>query len=135
MKRLCNYALLRRTEFPCFSDEMLGTASAVLAGILASLLKTGGRLADHTFMFSGKRAADLDQVSCSTCLLVPPAQWVPQPLKQGRICCNRFLSVACASWHAVTTTCPSTCASWRCQPFYPYHSPRPLTATTTHHVP
>lgn len=41
------------TEFPCFSDEMLGSSAAVLAAVLASLMKTGGHLADHTFLFSG----------------------------------------------------------------------------------
>jgi len=45
-----------RTEFPCFNDDMSGTAAAVLAGVLAALPKTGGRLGDHTFMFSGEGA-------------------------------------------------------------------------------
>lgn len=34
---------------------MLGTASAVLAGVLAALPCTGGRLSDHTFVFAGER--------------------------------------------------------------------------------
>ncbi|KAG1667045.1 hypothetical protein FOA52_000406 [Chlamydomonas sp. UWO 241] len=42
-----------RTEFPCFNDEMLGVAASVLAAVLAALPKTGGRLGDHTFVFSG----------------------------------------------------------------------------------
>lgn len=43
-----------RTEFPCFNDDMSGTAAAVLAGVLASLGRTGGKLSDHTFILSGK---------------------------------------------------------------------------------
>lgn len=36
---------------------MLGVAAAVLAGVLAALPKTGGRLEDHIFLFSSKRPA------------------------------------------------------------------------------
>lgn len=42
-----------RTEFPCFDDDISGTSGAVLASVLAAIPKTGGRLADHTFLFSG----------------------------------------------------------------------------------
>ena len=42
-----------RTEFPCFNDDMSGTAAAVLAGVLAALPRTGGRLADHRIVFVG----------------------------------------------------------------------------------
>lgn len=43
-----------RTEFPCFSDDMSGQAAVVLAAVLAALPKTGGRLGDHTYIFSGE---------------------------------------------------------------------------------
>ncbi|KAG2437633.1 hypothetical protein HYH02_011272 [Chlamydomonas schloesseri] len=45
-----------RTEFPCFNDDMSGTAAAVLAGVLAALPRTGGRLADHRIVFVGEGA-------------------------------------------------------------------------------
>ena len=51
---LCNVPPLR-SEFPCFDDDLSGTASAVLAGILASLPKLGGKLGDQTYMFVGER--------------------------------------------------------------------------------
>lgn len=44
-----------RTDFPCFSDELQGLGTAVLAAILGSLPKTGGSLADHTVLLSGAR--------------------------------------------------------------------------------
>eukprot|EP00878_Enallax_costatus_P014670 GHUV01015346.1.p1 GENE.GHUV01015346.1~~GHUV01015346.1.p1 ORF type:complete len:566 (+),score=140.92 GHUV01015346.1:81-1778(+) len=46
-----------RTDFPCFSDELQGLGTAVLAAILGSLPKTGGSLADHTVLLSGEGAA------------------------------------------------------------------------------
>mmetsp|Transcript_19147 Transcript_19147/g.53619 ORF Transcript_19147/g.53619 Transcript_19147/m.53619 type:complete len:624 (+) Transcript_19147:96-1967(+) len=45
-----------RTEFPCYNDDMSGSAATVLAGILAALPKIGGRLGDHVYMFSGESA-------------------------------------------------------------------------------
>nr|BAU61574.1 NADP-dependent malic enzyme [Gonium pectorale] len=45
-----------RTEFPCFNDDMSGTAAAVLAGVMAALPKTGGRLQDHRILFAGEGA-------------------------------------------------------------------------------
>lgn len=42
-----------RTDFPCFSDELQGLGTAVLAALLGSLPKTGGSLADHTVLLSG----------------------------------------------------------------------------------
>ena len=48
-----NPPLPSRSEFPCFDDDLSGTAAAVLAGVLASLPKIGGKLADQTFLFSG----------------------------------------------------------------------------------
>ncbi|GFR43162.1 hypothetical protein Agub_g4211, partial [Astrephomene gubernaculifera] len=45
-----------RTEFPAFNDDMTGLAAAVLAGIMAALPKTGGRLADHRIVFVGEGA-------------------------------------------------------------------------------
>ncbi|GIL57212.1 hypothetical protein Vafri_12415 [Volvox africanus] len=45
-----------RTEFPCFNDDMAGVAAAVLAGIMAALPRTGGRLSDHRIIFVGEGA-------------------------------------------------------------------------------
>ncbi len=42
-----------RTEFPCFNDDMSGTAAAVLSGVMAALQRTGGRLSDHRIVFAG----------------------------------------------------------------------------------
>lgn len=45
-----------RTDFPCFSDELQGLGTAVLAAVLGSLPKTGGSLADHTVLLSGAQS-------------------------------------------------------------------------------
>ncbi|PWA94616.1 NADP-dependent malic enzyme [Artemisia annua] len=42
-----------RTSHLVFNDDIQGTASVVLAGLVASLKLLGGSLADHTFMFLG----------------------------------------------------------------------------------
>ncbi|XP_047330289.1 NADP-dependent malic enzyme [Impatiens glandulifera] len=42
-----------RTTHLVFNDDIQGTASVVLAGLLASLKVFGGTLADHTFLFLG----------------------------------------------------------------------------------
>ncbi len=44
-----------RSDMPCFSDDVSGEAAVVLAAVLAALPKTGGRLGDHVFLFSGLR--------------------------------------------------------------------------------
>ncbi|MQL41718.1 NAD-dependent malic enzyme, partial [Escherichia coli] len=42
-----------RSTHLVFNDDIQGTASVVLAGLLASLKLIGGTLADHTFLFLG----------------------------------------------------------------------------------
>ncbi|KAL8101634.1 hypothetical protein AgCh_033506 [Apium graveolens] len=42
-----------RTSHLVFNDDIQGTASVVLAGLIASLKLVGGTLADHTFLFLG----------------------------------------------------------------------------------
>nr|BAZ95848.1 NADP-dependent malic enzyme gene [Flaveria brownii] len=42
-----------RTSHLVFNDDIQGTASVVLAGLVASLKLLGGSLADHTFLFLG----------------------------------------------------------------------------------
>ncbi|KAL8119936.1 hypothetical protein AgCh_017166 [Apium graveolens] len=42
-----------RTSHLVFNDDIQGTASVVLAGLITSLKLVGGTLADHTFLFLG----------------------------------------------------------------------------------
>ncbi|KAL5853441.1 hypothetical protein ACOSQ3_008559 [Xanthoceras sorbifolium] len=42
-----------RSSHLVFNDDIQGTASVVLAGIIAALKLVGGKLADHTFLFLG----------------------------------------------------------------------------------
>ncbi|KAL2940091.1 NADP-dependent malic enzyme [Bienertia sinuspersici] len=42
-----------RTSHLVFNDDIQGTASVVLAGLIAALKPVGGNLADHTFLFLG----------------------------------------------------------------------------------
>ncbi|MFS7987739.1 putative malate dehydrogenase (oxaloacetate-decarboxylating) (NADP(+)) [Helianthus anomalus] len=46
-----------RTSHLVFNDDIQGTASVLLAGLVASLKLLGGSLADHTFLFLGAREA------------------------------------------------------------------------------
>ncbi|KAL9998467.1 putative malate dehydrogenase (oxaloacetate-decarboxylating) (NADP(+)) [Helianthus debilis subsp. tardiflorus] len=46
-----------RTSQLVFNNDIQGTASVLLAGLVASLKLLGGSLADHTFLFLGARVA------------------------------------------------------------------------------
>ncbi|PWA52550.1 hypothetical protein CTI12_AA456600 [Artemisia annua] len=60
-----------RTSHLVFNDDIQGTASVVLAGLVASLKLLGGSLADHTFLFlcageAGTGIAELIALEMST---------------------------------------------------------------------
>ena len=49
-----------RSEMPCFNDDMQSLGAAVLAGVLATLPKTGELIEDLKFVLSGICAIPLD---------------------------------------------------------------------------
>jgi hypothetical protein len=59
-----------RTEFPCYNDDMSGSAATVLACIIAALPKIGGRLGDHVYLFSGAHA-------CKGAHIIRKVRWCP----------------------------------------------------------